>query len=155
MDVGMFRGKPFWVHVWKVLDGDSLLVYPSDCPDPGFEVRLAGLDAPESRQPGGVETVEYLRRRSLGEDFAFGETARSWGRVYGVLYQPRLYDIDVENVLNSFLLEAGWAWSYNRYVSIPEFRDAEQSARAAGHGIWSPDMPEPIPPWEWRQGRRK
>ena len=33
MDVGMFRGKPFWVHVWKVLDGDSLLVCPSDCPD--------------------------------------------------------------------------------------------------------------------------
>jgi endonuclease YncB( thermonuclease family) len=51
------------------------------------------------------------------------------------------------------------AWHYKRYEKeqTPEDRAAyaaaEDKARQAGRGLWRDRMP--VPPWEWREARRK
>lgn len=56
------------------------------------------------------------------------------------------------------MLRAGFAWHYKQYQreQSPEDREqyseAEKSAKSERIGLWLEG--EPIPPWEWRRGRR-
>ena len=55
--------------------------------------------------------------------------------------------------LNVGIVEAGLAWWYRRYAGDDvRLRDAEAVARAARRGLWAD--PNPVPPWEWRKGKR-
>lgn len=51
------------------------------------------------------------------------------------------------------LLRAGLAWHYQRFSGDPGLAAAEKQARAKQIGIWS--LPDPIPPWRWKESRKK
>ena len=45
----------------KVYDGDTLSFLPDDKKQEEWRIRLAEIDAPESDQPCGKESAQYLR----------------------------------------------------------------------------------------------
>ena len=47
--------------VTRVYDGDTLTFMPDDKKKDQLKIRLAEIDAPESDQPGGKESAEYLK----------------------------------------------------------------------------------------------
>jgi endonuclease YncB( thermonuclease family) len=111
-------------------------------------VRLWGIDAPESKQPGG-----HAQRIFTG-DLAFGKTVTV--RVRDVdRYKRTVAEIvlpDGRN-LNQELVGAGLAWHYVQFAKrdtvLPTL---EHKARAAKRGLWAD--PSPVPPWEWRKTAR-
>ncbi len=43
----------------------------------------------------------------------------------------------------------GYAWVYRKYAKDKSLYALEDTARAAGRGLWASDGA--IPPWEWRR----
>ncbi|MGU3494746.1 thermonuclease family protein [Xanthobacteraceae bacterium A53D] len=119
------------------VDGDTLTVL-------GTRVRLAGIDAPERDQTCGPKgrlwPCGQAAHRALETALA-GGMARCEGQahdVYGRLVAIcRVGETDVAEDL----VRAGLAVSTGRY------RPAEQTARAAGTGLWSGPFAHPA---DWR-----
>lgn len=124
--------------VTKVTDGDTIEVGVRD-------VRLQGIDAPESDQPHGRRAAATLEAAVLRErvELEIRDTDR-YGRLVAVVRH------DGRNI-NRWLVAQGYAWEYDRYSDDPALGKLEGEARAADRGLWAASSP--IPPWEWRQGR--
>lgn len=127
-----------------ISDGDTLTVLVDRTP---VKVRIAGIDAPESRQPYGARSKQAL------SDLCFRVTAevevvdrdhyrRPVGRV-----RCAGSDVATEQVRN------GMAWVYDRY-STPNspLYPLQAEARAARRGLWADQVP--VAPWEWRRAQR-
>ena len=56
--------------------------------------------------------------------------------------------------VNAELVRAGAAWVYRRYTDDPKLLALESEARAAHRGLWGLEGPAPVPPWDWRHGRK-
>ena len=69
-----------------------------------------------------------------------------YGRIVGRVYVD---GIDV----NQELVAQGYAWVYRKYSNDAELLRLEADAKQKGLGLWA--EANPIPPWEWRQGRRE
>lgn len=130
---------PEQVRVFRVLDGDRLLVRTRAH---SLRVQLAGIDAPELDQPGGVGSQKLLekmvtRKRVVIE--AVGENT---------VGEPLVKMHWATHDINADMVRAGAAW-----VSPDgdaDLRALQAEAQAKGLGIWAKDMPPAIPPWEWR-----
>lgn len=133
-----------------VADGDTLTLLTQTPQGPvERRVRLAGIDAPESRQPFGQRAQQMLA------SLCFGQPARldldgtdRYGRLIA-----HVYCADSAHSANEMLLQAGLAWAYTQYRPPAAYVQAEAEARAARRGLWSD--PQPVPPWEWRLRNRR
>ncbi|MBK5281016.1 MAG: thermonuclease family protein [Nitrospiraceae bacterium] len=70
-------------------------------------------------------------------------------------YKRTLADVFLSNGthVNHVLVKDGWCWWYRKYApgdTVLEGLEAE--AREGRKGLWAD--PLPVPPWEWRKGRR-
>lgn len=135
-------------RVRTVRDGDTVEMVMTT--GETLVVRLAGIDAPESRQPWGMESGSALRE--IAEQalllIEIDSTDR-YGRTIAWLYPA---DGDAQS-LNYRMVEEGWAWWYESYASDrTDLRDAQVRARRSERGLWQDA--EPIPPWAWRRGTR-
>ncbi len=132
--------------VVEVIDGDTFELRGAEL---RVTVRLHGVDAPESNQAYGAAATRLVRRLVGNATVTLhvldlDRYGRAVGRV--ILEDGR--------ELNRLLLHKGYAWWYERYA--PRDRDLErleESARAAGRGLWAAE--DPIAPWDWRQGLRE
>lgn len=128
--------------VTHVTDGDTLWVRPASG-GPPREVRIEGIDAPETCQPFGAQAREALAARVLRRQVNVRSTASdSYHRTLGRVSLGR------EDVA-SWMVSRGYAWSYR-------FRDdpgpyARQQARAqnARLGLWR--VGSPVVPREFRK----
>jgi endonuclease YncB( thermonuclease family) len=69
-----------------------------------------------------------------------------YGRTVGLLYQGGRH-------VNLAMIATGNAWWYRYYAPHErQFEAAETAARERRIGLWRDDRP--IPPWDWRRGRR-
>jgi endonuclease YncB( thermonuclease family) len=128
-------------RVVRVLDGDTVVVL--DAAQQQHRVRLANIDAPESRQPFGARSKQALSGFVFGRDVVLDVRGTDrYGRTIAVL---RIEGRDV----NLAMVEAGYAWMYRAYSSDPLYAAAELRARAGRRGLWA--EPNPTPPWEWRR----
>jgi endonuclease YncB( thermonuclease family) len=124
-----------------VIDGDSLRVR-------GVEIRLLGIDAPESAQtctrggrswPCGTEAARNLQHRLRGRTvFCKGNERDVHDRLLALC---RVGGVEI----NRWLVVQGWAVSYHGYPG------AERSSRAAKRGIWSGTF---MRPRAWREENR-
>ncbi len=132
-------------RVVRVADGDTVSVL--DARGEQHKIRLFGIDSPERDQPHGTRAGRELA--ALVEDKQVGVVVvekDDYGRTVGTLY---LGDTNI----NAAQVEAGNAWWY-RYHAPHErhLEAAEERARAGRRGLWQEERP--VPPWDWRRGRR-
>ncbi len=134
--------------VVRILDGDTVEVL--DARNRTHRVRLAGIDAPESKQPFGAKAKRVLSELVGGETLTVEWHKRDrYDRLVGKLM------LDGADV-NLALVRAGYAWWYRAYAGEQSSSDrrlyeaAETAARREGVGLWAD--PRPIAPWDWRAG---
>jgi len=127
----------FVKEIKNVVDGDTIDVII----DLGFDilfssrVRLAGIDAPESRTTDkaekvlGLESKEYLKKHLKDAKSVVIKTEKmnsseKYGRILGWLY----VNGDTES-LNDKMINDGYAWGYLGETKIKDF-EALKKARA-------------------------
>ena len=129
------------VTVARVVDGDTIEISPAI--DGVTDVRLIGVDTPETKEPGcapqpyGPEASSYAESVLSGQqvelEFDVEKTDR-YGRLLAYVY-PRGGEM-----FNEDLVEEGYAQAYpyppnTRYAD--RFAAAQEQASSAGLGIWS------------------
>lgn len=152
-DPGPAEYSEIW-EVTRVSDGDTITVKKA-----GEErkIRLCGIDAPESSQPGGREATEFVRdaiARGNGKvGLNFVETDRYGRWVAEVWSEPGDFP---EQLLNSALIDSGLAWPYKQYwnncPSLSALQYSEKSAEESGRAIWK--QPGAIAPGDWRKQKK-
>jgi len=134
-------------EVEKVIDADILRVKKKD--NTKVEVRLYGIDAPESDQPYWLRAIRFTKMMARFERVEVEPQHRGQqGRVEVLVY----LDGDGE-CLNEELVKAGHAWVYERYCHIrdcEQWQKLERRARQDERGLWT--QSDPVPPWVWRDG---
>ena len=129
-------------QVVGVHDGDTLTLRVAG--NQPVKVRLAGMDAPELKQPYGQQAKQALSA------LVFGKSARvessgpdKYGRTLGTVF------VGTVNV-NAELVKRGAAWVYRAYPFPPELEALEAQAQAAKRGLWALQPDQRCPPWNWR-----
>lgn len=129
----------------KVLDGDTVEVL--------FEgkarrIRLAQIDAPEKDQPFGQAAKRFVLESAAHQVVRVDvETVDRYGRSVGEVFLPTGQN------LNQMIVASGFAWQYKRYSKDPAYGDLETQARIQRLGLWQDKSP--VPPWDWRKGKRQ
>lgn len=134
-------------HVVGVTDGDTITVL--DATKTQYKIRLAGIDAPEKKQPFGS-----VSKKSLS-DLVFDKVVSiqydkedRYGRIVGkVLVNGK--DVNLEQV------KRGLAWWYKKYQKEQSQQDrldylhAQETAEASGVGLWVDS--DAVAPWDFRK----
>lgn len=136
-------GQRYVGKAQAVLDGDTIHLLRET--GQIVRVKLYGVDAPERGQAYGrvaaraVQKFLYRKRVRAG-----AEDTDPDGR--------HLFVVEVDDrILNEHLLRKGLAWWDRKQAPRNErLRRLERRARRAHRGLWS--QPNPVPPWEWRDG---
>ncbi len=138
-------------RVVGVSDGDTITVL--DTSRTQHKIRLAGIDAPESKQAFGTRSKQHLSGSVYNRQVTVEwDKHDRYGRTVGVVLVDG-HDANLEQV------RAGMAWWYRHYAKDqrPEDRQlydaAETEARAAKRGLWADA--NPVPPWEWRHTKKR
>ncbi len=129
-----------------VSDGDTITVLSDKTP---YKIRLAGIDAPESRQSFGQVSKQHLAALVYRKTVTvLWDKKDRYGRTLGkVIVDGK--DVCLEQIT------AGLAWHYKRYASEQSAQDradyasAEDRAKLDKVGLWIDA--HPTPPWEWRR----
>lgn len=136
-------------QVMAVVSGDTLRI--RDEKKVQHTVRLAGVDAPEKFQAHGQRSLDSLR------ELAFQKYVTVEGVGSGI---PRTGRVQVEGRdISMAQLKLGAVWydkSRAQALSAADrqaYAAAQDEARLARVGLWRDK--QPIPPWEYRAGRRK
>ena len=140
----------------RILDGDTFHCLPATAisnakthKDGTITIRMRGIDAPEKRQPYGIESQKSLKeligRKTVKLEI---KNIDRYGRVVAYVFIGNI-NINLEQV------KRGYAWAYAEYLDRPyasEFYDAEKQARKQKLGLWQ--QLNPTSPWEWRKKNR-
>lgn len=130
----------------SVHDGDSINVVNAE--GALVNIRLYGIDAPETRQPYGQQAKKRLGKLVARKHVRIEvlDTDR-YGRNVALV---RTAD---GTLANEEMVRAGLAWVYDEYCTRDDIcqplRTAQAEARTAGRGLWADS--EPTPPWQWRK----
>ena len=129
--------------VVKVYDGDTITLQNNSGI---YKIRLAGIDAPESRQAYGNVSRNYLYNM-VRDRFVYAEVHNKdrYGRYVAKIM---LDNTDV----NAEMLRAGLAWHYKQYDNNYEYAMLEQEAKENRRGLWIEK--NPIPPWIYRKNKK-
>ena len=134
--------------VMRVIDGDTIVVKTNQSQKQ--KIRLWGIDAPEMRQKSGPKSGRFLT------------TLLTDQRVYIDVVSTDKYGRLVANVydsngvyINEEMIRIGLAWVYSHFVndSKPNWYELQAKAKQQQIGLWR--YRNPIPPWDYRQKRRK
>ena len=130
-------------EVIAVSDGDTVKILVEKIV---IVVRLAGIDAPENRQPFGQQSKSALSSLVFGKHIRVVTSGKDrYGRTLGTLY-------DGETNVNAEMVRIGFAWHYRRFSSDIELASLECEARTNSRGLWAD--PRPVEPWEFRNRTR-
>jgi endonuclease YncB( thermonuclease family) len=136
-------------QVVAVVSGDTLRI--RDERKVQHTVRLAGVDAPEKFQAHGQRSLDTLRELAFQKYVTVEGVGSGSPRIGRVRVEGR--DISMEQ------LQRGAVWydkSRAQALSASDrqaYAAAQDEARLARVGLWRDK--QPIPPWEYRAGRRK
>jgi endonuclease YncB( thermonuclease family) len=109
------------------------------------KVWLAGIDAPEARQPHGARSKQALAELVFQKPVQVEvvDTDRYGRPVVRVSAAGR--DVNTE------LVRRGAAWVYQQYSHDSALLAVDAEAQAARRGLWALLPAERMPPWEWRR----
>jgi endonuclease YncB( thermonuclease family) len=133
--------------VVSVTDGDTITVLHGDRQ---VKIRLYGIDTPEKSQDFGQKAKDLTSALVAGRSVEVEQKdVDRYGRVVG------LVKVDGQN-LNELIILNGFAWVYRQYCKerfCSDWLKLEETAQQQKKGMWSD--PNIIPPWEWRQHKKK
>jgi endonuclease YncB( thermonuclease family) len=142
--------KPNSIH-----DGDTLRVVRGS---EELKIRMCGIDAPEIKQPLGIESRDYLRSliaKSNGTIHVLPIEKDRYGRTVAELWIPIKPDYEGEIHLNTAMVEAGMAYHYQQYSGNCESAEnlgwAEKIAKDGKLGVWNGSHQKP---WDWRKANK-
>jgi micrococcal nuclease len=117
--------------------------------------RVAGIDAPEVKghQAYWQESRDALRNLLNSKEVVIVQRGHDtkWNRSLAIVKVGEV-DVGLEQI------RAGNAWFYRQYArSLTEderasYAKAEAEARENKRGLWG--QTAPVPPWQWRKGKR-
>lgn len=132
--------------VTSVYDGDTVTLATGD------KIRLAGIDAPEIKQPFGIQSRDALRSAVLNKPVTV-----SWSKVDK--YKRKVGKIYLRRIDQNWRqVQAGLAWHYVKYEAEQSPRDRKRyatahiTAKAKRTGLWAD--PGAIAPWDFRRNSR-
>jgi len=132
--------------VIKVIDGDTITVLSKGGK---VKVRLAEIDAPEKDQPYGLVAKNKLQEKILDKHITLQKkTIDRYGRLVAKVFLGK------RDIIKEMIAE-GHVWVYKKYLDDYTLEDIQMSAHQNQIGIWSLINEEQVPPWEWRQSKRK
>ncbi len=127
-----------------ITDGDTFRLFLAD--SSVVRIRIASIDCPERKQPFSTRAKQFTSDAIFSKQVRLAVQSKDR---YGRYIAEVFYD---QKNLGQELLRNGMAWHYVRYSSDPYLQQIEDGARAHKVGLWS--AKDPIPPWEWRKGKR-
>lgn len=137
-------------RVVGVSDGDTITIL--DNSNTQYKIRLAGIDAPEKKQPFGNVSKQSLSDLVYGKQVEIDwQKQDRYGRTVGKVLVGGI-NANLEQV------KRGLAWFYKKYQNELVLEDrldylhAEESAEKSRVGLWIDK--EPIAPWDFRKSRR-
>lgn len=132
-------------------DGDSFTVRREDSGQK-LELRLYGVDAPESDQAYGQAARRNLLAMTKDKLLTVKPVdSDQYGRVVAVVFAEG----DAKS-LNERQLEQGMAWYYDYFCREPfcaGWKGKERQAREQRAGLWRDDQPQS--PRQWRQNKSR
>ncbi|WP_413171811.1 thermonuclease family protein [Anabaena azotica] len=145
------------VKIARVVSGQTLEVLGmAEQPNLISQVRLIGVDAPDSRQlPWGDDAKEMLEKlidspqKSIKLEFDL-EAKDKFGRTLAYAWKDQVF-------LNEQVLKQGYALFVARSPNHKydnRLENAQQWARLMGKGIWNPEKPMRLTPGEFRRMNR-
>jgi endonuclease YncB( thermonuclease family) len=109
-----------------------------------YEIRLAGIDAPERDQPAGPAALEALSHKVLDKTVRVLSLDNGHLKKFrGVVY--------FNGCVNTEMVREGMAWYDPQSGQSLWLADAERQARQARQGVWAET--NPTPPWEWLRAK--
>lgn len=128
--------------VTHVTDGDSLWIKPLAGGAPR-EIRLQGIDAPETCQPFGREARDALASRALHRQVIVRTRAHD-------VYRRTLARVSLGSQdVGAWMVARGYAWSDGYRGRRGPYGNLQAQARAAGYGLWRNGRAQP--PREFRR----
>lgn len=136
-------------RVVGVSDGDTITVLVGQRQQ--HKIRLAGIDAPESKQPFGQASKKHLSDLVFDRDVTL-----DCGKIDKYRREVCVVMVDGQDA-NLAQVKAGMAWWYRKYqkeqaaAQRSSYEAAEAVAKAGRVGLWS--EADPVPPWDWRKAK--
>lgn len=137
-------------RVVGVADGDTITILDNN--NTQYKIRLAGIDAPEKKQPFGNVSKKSLSDLVYGKQVTIDWNKQDrYGRTVGKVLVNGV-DANLEQVRH------GLAWFYKKYQNEQPLQDrldylhAQEGAETSKVGLWV--EPNPVPPWDFRKSKR-
>jgi endonuclease YncB( thermonuclease family) len=147
-------------RIAEVFDGDSFNLVAAN--NQTVRVRIAGIDAPEKRQPYSQKSKESLEAMLASGSIQLIPVKMDRFERWVAHVSVGQYDVGLTQI------QRGYAWFFVRYQQDLDdqrqsrYREAEASARRDGLGLWagiaaSAKNPAlaPEPPWKFRERSKK
>lgn len=133
------KGQRYWCKVTSVSDGDTITCQRLNLRRSESKMRLAYIDAPESKQAYGKESTQLLRELILNRWVRVEITDNDrYGRQVGLISHRG------KNI-NQELVKRGAAWVYVDYIRDPklkqEFLSLQETAKRKKRGLWQASRP--------------
>ncbi len=127
-------------NVAVVIDGDTLTIV--DAANRQHRVRLAAVDAPDAKQPFGLDSARSLARICYKKPARVEWKAKERGLLMG--------EVSCDGVqANEEQVRRGMAWVSPRQTGPGSaLYELEAYARLQKVGLWAGE--KPVAPWEWR-----
>ena len=135
----------FTAKIIRILDGDTMEALYQNQP---VKIRLAHIDAPEhkKKQAFGVQAKKALSNLCFGQTVTVhSEKLDRYGRLIAVVVNNK------KQIVNQEMIKLGMAWHFKKYSKDNLYAQLEIQARKQQKGLWQ--LPNPVPPWEWRKKR--
>ncbi|WP_312087310.1 thermonuclease family protein [Acinetobacter variabilis] len=133
------KGKRYWCRVSAVSDGDTLTCYRFNIRRSETKLRFAYVDAPESSQAYGKESLRLVQSMVKNKMIRVQITdIDRYGRCVGVVYRYR------KNI-NEEIVKRGAAWVYEEYIRdknhLRYMMELQNKAKKQKKGLWKNSRP--------------
>lgn len=132
--------------VVAITDGDTFKLLTKD--STLVNVRLANIDCPEKKQPFSMKAKQFVSDAIFGKMVTIHVYKKDRYRrcIANVIYNDSIN-------LNQELIKKGLAWHYIKYSNDKQLQTLEDKARKNKIGLWQDK--NSIPPWKWRENRKR
>ena len=131
--------RPWTGWVSWVMDGDTLLLVPEGQKEP-VKVRLDGIDAPETCQPGGEASRDAMFRLALRQSVQVQVLGQDH-------YGRQVARVSLDGLdLGAEMARTGMAWAYRYRVGAGPYAKLQKAAQKDKRGLFAASETAMAPP---------